>query len=384
MTAPRTILHADMDAFYAAIEQRDDPALRGRPVIVGGIGPRGVVSTASYEARVFGARSAMPMALARQKCPDAVFLPCRMAHYAQVAAQIHAVFESFTPLVEPLSLDEAFLDVTGSRALFGDGEAIASKLKAAVREATQLAVSVGVATNKFVAKVASDLRKPDALVVVPPGEEAAFLAPLDVARLWGAGPQAQATMRARGLHTIADLQRLTGDQMVAMFGEAGGRHFWKLARALDDRDVVPDREAKSISHETTFAEDLRAADDCVPVLLELSEGVGRRLRRAGLVGGTLKLKLRYGDFTTVLRQSKLTPPSDDDLVIHRAAKALFLAHWTRQPVRLLGVGVTDLGSVAGPQQGSLFAAAPAKGKQLLRAVDAIRERFGDDAIRRGR
>ncbi len=372
-----------MDAFYAAIEQRDDPALRGRPVIVGGTGPRSVVSTASYEARPFGVRSAMPMAIALRKCPDAVVVPPRMAHYAQVAAQIHAVFESFTPLVEPLSLDEAFLDVSDSRALFGDGEAIARKLKAAVRDTTSLVVSVGVASNKFVAKVASDLRKPDALVVVPPGEEAAFLAPLAVGRLWGAGPQAQAAMRARGLHTIGDLQGLTGDAMVALFGEAGGRHFWKLARAMDDRAVVPDREAKSISHETTFATDLRREADCCGVLLELSEGVGRRLRRAGIVGRTVKLKLRYRDFTTVLRQSKLVPASDDDLVIYRAAKALFLAHWTRGPVRLLGVGVTDFTPAAASQQGSLFAAAPAREKNLMRAVDAIRDRFGDGSIRRG-
>jgi len=378
----RTILHADMDAFYAAIEQRDDPALRGKPVVVGGLGPRSVVCTASYEARPFGVRSAMPMALARRRCPQAIVIEPRMEHYAAVSAQVQAVFESFTPLVEPLSLDEAFLDVTDSRALFGDGESIARKLKDAVHEATGLTVSVGVASSKFVAKVASDLRKPDGLVVVPPGGEVAFLQPLPVGRLWGAGPRAQDVARAHGLHTIGALAALTGDQLVALFGEALGRHFWQLARAIDERAVVPDHEAQSISHETTFARDLHREDDCLGILLELSEAVGRRLRRAGLAGGTVRLKLRYGDFTTVLRQKKVVPPTDDDLAIHRIAKVLFTA--TRDPrrsVRLLGVGVAALAPPAGPRQGELFT--PGKSADLLRAVDAIRARFGADKLKRG-
>ncbi len=380
--ATRTILHADMDAFYAAIEQRDDPALRGKPLLIGGLGPRSVVATASYEARPFGVHSAMPMAIARRRCPQAIVVEPRMAHYAAVSTQVMTVFESFTPLVEPLSLDEAFLDVTDSRALFGDADRVARKVKAAVFAATQLRVSVGAAATKFVAKVASDLRKPDGLLVVPPGSELDFLAPLPVSRLWGAGPRAQEAARAHGLHTIGDVRACTGDQLVVMFGEALARHFWNLARALDPRDVVPDREAKSISHETTFARDLHRPDDCVGVLLELSEGVGRRLRRAGLMGGTARLKLRYPDFTTVLRQAKLAP-TDDDLVIHRAAKGLFTTHWdARLPVRLLGVSVSDLVPAVASRQGHLFAPPPRKNADLLRAVDAIRARFGDDKLKR--
>jgi DNA polymerase-4 len=370
-----------MDAFYAAIEQRDDPSLRGKPLIVGGLGPRAVVCTASYEARPFGVRSAMPMAIARRRCPQAIVREPRMAHYAAVSAQVLEVFESFTPLVEPLSLDEAFLDVTDSRALFGDGETVAKKLKAAVCAATQLTVSVGVAPSKYVAKVASDLRKPDGLVVVAEGAELDFLAPLPVSRLWGAGPRMQEVARAHGMHTIGDVRARTGDQLVAVFGEALAQHFWHLARGLDPRVVVPDRQAHSISHETTFARDLHREDDCVGVLLQLSEGVGRRLRRAGLLGGTVRLKLRYPDFTTTMRQSKVTP-TDDDLVIHRAAKALFAAHWNpARPVRLLGVGVSGLLSATQLRQGDLFA--PRKSADLLRAVDAIRARFGDDKLKRG-
>jgi len=379
----RTILHADMDAFYAAIEQRDRPELRGKPVIVGGTGPRSVVCTASYEARPFGVRSAMAMAQARRRCPQAVVVPPRMAHYAAVSAEVQTVFASFTPLVEPLSLDEAFLDVSDSRALFGDGAEIGRRLKAAVHDRTGLTVSVGVAGCKFVSKVASDLEKPDGLVVVPEGGDVEFLAPLPVARLWSAGPRAQAVFRERGLATIGDVRACTGERLVAMFGEAMGGHFWRLARALDERPVVPDREAKSISHETTFPSDLTAEDACVAVLLELSEGVGRRLRAADLVGGTVRLKLRYGDFETVVRQTKLASPSDDDLALHRAVKALFAAAWDRRrSVRLLGVGAADLTPAGAPRQGQLFAAPAPKSRELLRAVDAIRARFGDGAIRR--
>lgn len=373
-----------MDAFYAAIEQRDDARLRGKPVIVGGLGPRAVVCTASYEARPFGVRSAMPMAVARRRCPQAIVIPPRMAHYAAVSAQVQAAFERFTPQVEPLSLDEAFLDVSASRALFGDGPKIARCIKETVLGETGLTVSVGVAASKFVAKVASDLRKPDGLVVVPPGQDLEFLAPLPVARLWGAGPRAQETMRAHGLVTIADVRACTGDRLVAMFGEALGRHFWKLARGIDDRPVVADREAKTISHETTFAHDLRGENECVRVLLELSESVGRRLRHADLAASVVRLKLRTPDFTTVVRQTKVSPPTADDLVIHRAAKGLFVRVWHRHtPVRLLGVGAADLHSLRGPMQGNLFAATARKSNELLRAVDAIRARFGDDAIRRG-
>ncbi|MEM7205159.1 MAG: DNA polymerase IV [Planctomycetota bacterium] len=383
MDAPRTILHADMDAFYAAIEQRDRPELRGKPVIVGGMGRRGVVSTASYEARRFGVHSALPRAVARRRCPEGVFVAPRMDVYARVGAQVRAIFTEFTPIVEPLSLDEAFLDVSGSLALHGDGVTVARAIKARVRDVTGLAVSVGVASTKFVAKVASDLDKPDGLVVVAPGQEEAFLAPLPVARLWGAGPVTQQRMRGAGIETIGDLRALLPDRLVELFGEAGGRHFHRLARGLDTRPVESDRDARSISQETTFAYDLRGRDRSHAVLLRLSEGVGRRLRAEKLRAGVVRIKVRFPPFVTRTRQVKLPAPSDQDLVLHEAAVHLFDALIAdREPmIRLLGVGAAELVEHGRPVQLGLFGA-PQAGR-VDAAVDAIRARFGRDAIRRG-
>jgi DNA polymerase-4 len=380
--AARTILHADMDAFYAAIEQRDRPELRGRPVVVGGRGPRSVVSTASYEARRFGVRSAMPSVEAERRCPDAVWIEPRMRHYAQVSEQIGRVFESFTPLVEPLSLDEAFLDVTGSLALLGDGETIAQKLKRQVLLKTGLTVSVGVASCKFVAKVASDLRKPDGLVVVPPGREAEFLAPLPVRFLWGAGRVAQEQLARAGLTTIGDVQRLAVEDLVTVAGAAAGAQFAALARGDDPRPVEPERDPRSIGHETTFLTDLRDAEAAHAVLLELAEKVGRRLRRAGLRAATLRLKLRAPDFTTTTRQQKIAP-TDRDLDLYRAARTLLERVWTAgQPIRLLGIAAADLAATGAPAQQSLFGD-DARQDQVMRALDSIRDRFGDDAIGHG-
>ncbi|MBX3464393.1 MAG: DNA polymerase IV [Planctomycetes bacterium] len=383
MTAPRTILHADMDAFYAAIEQRDRPELRGRPVIVGGSGPRQVVSTASYEARRFGVHSAMPGVRARQLCPQGVFVAPRMAVYAAVSAQVRAVFDSFTDLVEPLSLDEAFLDVTGSRALFGDGEAIARRLKAEVRAATGLAVSVGVATSKFVAKVASDLRKPDALVVVPPGEERAFLAALPVSRLWGVGAVTGRQLERAGLRTIADVQQRGEAALVEAFGPSLGPHLHALAHGLDARVVEPERAARSIGHELTFATDLVDGDEVRDTLLQLCQMVGRRLRREGVRGTVVRLKLRHPDFTTLSRQRQV-PATADDLELHRTAVDLLARCWSGRPgVRLLGVTAAGLVAFATPVQGSLFSPAPPRRDRLLAALDRIRDRHGEDAVRHG-
>lgn len=383
MTSPRTILHADMDAFYAAIEQRDRPELRGKPVIVGGSGPRQVVSTCSYEARRFGVHSAMPGTMAKRLCPQGIFVVPRMEHYAAASAQIRTIFEHFTDLVEPLSLDEAFLDVTGSRALFGDGEAIARAIKQEVKAQTQLVVSVGVATSKYVAKVASDLRKPDALVVVPPGGEREFLAPLPVKRLWGVGPATQQQLERAGLRTIGDVQSRTEAQLVQAFGENLGEHLFVLANGLDAREVEPDHEAKSIGHELTFAEDLRTEEQVKDVLLQLSEMVGRRLRQHGVRATVVRLKLRHPDFTTLTRQRKV-PATADDLVLYRVAVELLGGCWPGRPgVRLLGV--TGAGLVAGdvPVQGGLFGQARKRRDQLLKAMDAIRDRHGEDAVRHG-
>jgi DNA polymerase-4 len=384
----RTILHADMDAFYAAIEQRDRPELRGLPVIVGGDQPRQVVATASYEARRFGVHSAMPGVRARRLCPQGIFVPPRMDVYVAVAQQVRAVFERFTDLVEPLSLDEAFLDVTGSQALFGDGAQIAARLKAEVRAATQLTVSVGVAANKFVAKVASDLKKPDGLVVVTPGGERAFLAPLPVGRLWGVGPVLQQQLERSGLRTIADVQARSEAQLLAAFGESLGEHLFVLANGLDVRAVEPERAAKSIGHELTFERDLQTRTQAREILLQLAEQVGRRLRQHGQRGKVVRLKLRHPDFTTLTRQ-RAVPPTHDDLELFRVAAALLDACWPGRPgIRLLGVTAGNLVDAAagGVVQQELFARdAPTakKSERVLAAMDAIRDRHGEDAVRHG-
>jgi DNA polymerase-4 len=378
----RTILHADMDAFYAAIEQRDDPSLRGKPVVVGGLGRRGVVSTASYEARIFGVHSALPTERARKLCPHAVFLTTRMEAYTAVSAQVREVFEAFTDEVEPLSLDEAFLDVSGSRRLFGDGPSIGEAIRRRVFEETGLTVSVGVASNKFVAKVASDLDKPDGLTVVPVGGEGAFLAPLPTSRLWGAGAATQKRLASLGCRTIGDVQRVGDDVLRRVLGERSGAHLAALSRGEDERPVVTGGLPKSVGRETTFQDDLRDEAACLDVLLALSEDVGRRLRHRGLVASTVRLKLRHPPFETHSRQRKLDPPSASDEVLYGTARALFLeARPDRRPVRLLGVTGADLAAADEPRQGGLFDQGP-QGSPVDGALDAIRDRFGGGAAGR--
>jgi DNA polymerase-4 len=379
-----TILHVDMDAFYASVEQRDHPELRGKPVIVGGSAERrGVVSAASYEARRFGVHSAMPTVTARRLCPDGVFLPVRMAHYAQISRQIREILLSFTPLVEPLSLDEAFLDVHGCEGLFGPGPAIARKIKDRIRAETELVASVGVATNKFLAKLAGDLGKPDGLTVVPADRVTEFLAPLPVGRLWGVGAKAEKRLHALGLRTVGQMTALPEDVLAGHFGESG-RHLWELAHGRDDRTVVPDREAKSISSETTFAHDLDDADTLRGILLDLVEQVARRLRQHGLRARTIDLKLRSSDFRTRNRSLSLADPSDVTDEIWQAASTLFERALTPDalPVRLLGVGATKLTSSAAVQ-GLLFDDDRRRQRAVDKAVDAIRQQFGGGAIRRG-
>ena len=383
MSGPRTILHADMDAFYAAIEQRDHPQWRGQPVIVGGSGPRQVVSTCSYEARTFGVHSAMPGVRAKQLCPYGIFVPPRMEVYAAVSQQVREVFDRFTDLVEPLSLDEAFLDVTGSRLLFGDGASIAARIRAEVKALTQLTVSVGVATSKYVAKVASDLRKPDGLVVVAPGTEREFLRPLSVAKLWGVGPVTQQQLERAGLRTIGDVQSRSEAQLHAAFGSNLGEHLFVLANGLDPRAVENERAAKSIGHEMTFADDLHDTDAVRSILLQLAEMVGRRLRQQGQRGAVVRLKLRYGDFTTLVRQQKVAPTADD-LELYRTACTLLDAAWERaRGVRLLGVTAAQLVGGAAPAQASLFGPSLYKRDRLLKAMDVIRDRHGEGSVRHG-
>lgn len=383
MNQSRTILHADMDAFFAAIEQRDRPDLRGKPVIVGGDGPRSVVSTCSYEARRFGVHSAMPGTTARKLCPQGVFLPVRSEVYGRVSRQVQDVFHRYTPLVEPLSLDEAFLDVTGSSRLFGDGETIARSIKADVLKETQLTISVGVAPCKYVAKVASDLDKPDGLVIVPAGSVTDFLAPLPVSFLWGAGKGMQERLARHGLKTIGDVQQRSAEDLQRLLGDAAGLHFFNLSRGLDDRPVVTGHAAKSISHENTFGTDLVEREACHSFLVDQSDRVGRRLRREGLLGRTVRIKVRFGDFKTLTRQAAVAP-TDNDFVIGKAALSLFDGVWDgRTGIRLLGVAAGNLVRPDEPVQTDLFQGTDKTSGQLLRAIDDIRSRYGRDAIRHG-
>jgi DNA polymerase IV len=385
LPSPTPILHVDMDAFYASVEQRDRPELRGRPVIVGGpAASRGVVSAASYEARAFGVHSAMPTATARRLCPHGVFLPVRMKHYAQVARQIREILGSFTPLVEPLSLDEAFLDVRGCEGLFGPGPDIARQVKARVRAETGLVASVGVAANKFLAKLATDLGKPDGLVVIEPGRAAEVLSPLPVGRLWGVGARAEKRLHDLGVKTIGQLAALPERALVDHFGEAG-RHLHRLARGLDDRAVVPDEQARSVSTETTFARDVGDREILRGWLLELAEHLGQRVRALGARARTVELKARTSDFRTYLRSVTLAEPTDLTEEIWRAAAGLFEGRvpdaWL--PLRLLGVGVSGL-TRDPAEQGHLFDQEwRARQRALDQALDAIRARFGTGAVRRG-
>jgi DNA polymerase IV len=285
--APLTILHVGMDAYYASVEQRDRPELRGKPVIVGGTQGRGVVCAASYEARPFGVHSAMPIARARRLCPQAVFLPVRMGHYAAISRQIRAVFESFTPLVEPLSLDEAFLDVHGCEGLFGPAPDIARQIKVRIKSEVGLTASVGVACNKFMAKLAGDLSKPDGLLVVPAEKVCEFLAPLPVSRLWGVGAKGEKRLHALGFHTIGQLAAWPEPSLIDHFG-AMGRHLWRLANGQDSRKVVSDRDAKSISTETTFAHDIGDRASLRAYLLELVDQLASRVRHAGVYARSLE------------------------------------------------------------------------------------------------
>jgi DNA polymerase-4 len=385
MTSDRlTILHVDMDAFYASVEQRENPELKGKPVIVGGVSGRGVVCAASYEARPFGIHSAMPIARARRLCPQAVFLPVRMKLYAQIAHQIREILLSCTPLVEPLSLDEAFLDVHGCQGLFGPAPEIGRKLKARIQAETGLIASVGVAGNKFLAKLASDHGKPDGFVVVPPDQVQGFLAPLPVGRIWGVGAKSEKRLHDLGIQTIGQLAALPEKVLSDQFGDSG-RHIWRLAHGVDDRAVVSDREAKSISTETTFASDVADRHVLRIWLLDLVDHLAGRLRREQVHARTIEIKIRSSDFRTQIRAQTLPEATNVTDVLWQSAKTLFERSLTRGllPVRLLGVGVSRLTREA-VVQGNLFDGEERRRQQAVdQAVDTIRGQFGTDAIRRG-
>jgi DNA polymerase-4 len=378
----RTILHVDLDAFFAAVEQRDRPELRGKPVIVGGGGPdrRGVVSTASYEARRFGVHSAMPLRTAGRLCPQGVFLPVDGAKYLAVSRQVMAILRRFTPQVEPISIDEAFLDVTGSRALFGDGEAIAHQIKSAVHDETELTISVGVATTKLVAKIASDLRKPDGLVVVAPGDEAAFLAPLPITRLWGVGAKSATALQEYGVRTIGDLAALPQDLLVRRFGKHGAS-LVDRARGKDADSVSTRDPAKSIGHEHTFDVDTSDREQIERTILAMSEGVAERLRDSGVKASTVTVKIRDSSFRTITRQRTLPEPTDLTEPIFRVALGLARPEVRGLRIRLLGVTASGLGE---RDQLSLFAADDPRRRKVTEAADAVRHRFGERAITRAR
>lgn len=380
---PRVILHADMDAFYAAVEQRDRPELRGRPVVVGGLGRRGVVSTASYEARPFGVHSAMPMAEARRLCPGAVFLAPDFSRYEAESLKIREVFHRFSPLVEPLSLDEAFLDMTGAEGLFGEPPEMGAALQRAVREATDLTVSVGVAPCKFVAKVASDFRKPAGLTVVPPEGVRPFLAPLDVGRLWGVGPKTRARLVALGFATIGDLAAAPEERLVSLLGEAG-RELRRLALGQDSRPVVGEREALSIGAEETFEEDLRGPEAVLPSLRRAAEQVASHLRREGLLAGGVRVKVKTARFALHTRQTLLPRPADTWEELFAEGRRLLERFDWKEPVRLCGMAAYRLEVRRRLRPGSLFEEEERERRRKAEAaVDRLRERFGRASIRWG-
>lgn len=379
------ILHVDMDAFYASIEERDQPELAGRPLIVGGTPEgRGVVAAANYAVRKFGVHSAMPTSTALRLCPEAIVLRPRMDYYAQISRQIRDVFFRYTPLVEPLSLDEAFLDVTGSLRLFGSPVEIARQIKEDIRRETELVASVGVAPNKFLAKIASDLQKPDGLVVVDSERIQEFLDPLPVGRLWGVGKVTGGGFDRFGVKTIGDLRRLDPEVLATQFG-GQGEHFRKLAQGIDDRSVVPDREAKSISHETTFATDISDPEALRAWLLELTEHVARRMRRQKRRGRTVNLKVRFTTFRTVTRAKSLPQSTDVTREIWQAASELLdrVLENHREPVRLLGVGVSSFASDSFVQKTLFDDEGQQKQRQLDAVTDAVRDKFGSIALSRG-
>ncbi len=388
-----SILHVDMDAFFASVEIRDDPALAGRPVVVGGSGDRGVVAAASYEARVHGIRSAMPSARARRLCPHAIWLPGRYDRYVEVSRELHELFAEVTPLVEGIALDEAFLDVAGARRLFGPPAAIAASIRARIHQALGLTASVGVARVKLLAKLASEAAKPRVrptgeveagagVVVVEPAHELEFLHPHPVRALWGVGPATEKRLARYGVRTIGELAALPLETMVGALGPGLGRHLHDLAWARDPRAVVPDQAAKSIGHEETYGRDLAGTDELRREVVRLSDAVATRLRRSGVAARTVTLKVRFPDFRTITRSRSLADATDVGHDVADVAAALLEGVDTSAGVRLLGVSCSHLGPPPARQLELLEAgAAPTDPHRLAAdAIEGIRRRFGDEAV----
>ncbi len=375
-----------MDAFYAAVEVLDHPELRGKPVIVGGPAKsRGVVSSATYEARKFGVKSAMPAAQAARLCPQGIFMPVRMSRYVEISGEVMRIFRSFTPLVEPLSLDEAFLDVAGAERLFGDGPAIGRMIKDRIRKDLGLVASVGVSYVKYLAKLASDLEKPDGFTIIRPEDVERRLPPLPVTRLWGVGPKTAVQLERLGLKTIGDVREAGEARLVRELGDFGA-HISRLSRGEDVRHVEPSWDAKSIGAERTFERDLTAMEAMEAELLEIAEEVGGRLRADGSAARTVQIKVRFHDFRTITRSRTLERPTDITREIYDVAKGLLRdkAGVRGARVRLLGIQTQNL-APAGAGQGTLFGeVARTKERKLDRVIDALRQKMGDDAVVRAR
>ena len=382
MAEPRPIIHLDMDAFYPAVEALDNPELKGKPVIVGGPSKRGVVSSASYEARKFGVHSAQPIATAMRLCPHGIFLPVRMKRYKEVSKQVFEIFRRFTPLVEPLSIDEAFLDVTGSTHLFGDPVEIAKKIKQTIVKETGLTVSAGVAPSKFVAKIASDMEKPDGLTVVRSHRVREFLDPLPIKKMWGVGKATQEALGRLDVQTFKDLSRLPVKLLERRFGRHGLK-MHLLSMGIDERAVVPDQDVKSIGHEETFSHDISDIGPARKELLSLADKVARRMRQKKTIGRTLTLKVKYDDFVQITRSTTLPEPTDDGPEIYSIACSLLeKTDVGKRPVRLLGISLSKLSFSGSENQLSLFdqKESSQKRKNLNIALDSVHEKHGDNII----
>jgi DNA polymerase-4 len=378
----RWIVHVDMDAFYASVEQRDNPALQGKPVIIGGPGRRGVVSTASYEARRFGVHSAMPMAEAKRLCPQGIMLPGDHHKYQRVSQAIQAIFYDFTPLMEPLSLDEAFLDVTGMDWLYDHPATIARRIQARIFNELSLTASAGVAPNKFLAKLASDLEKPNGLVVINPGEAATILENLPLTRLWGIGEKTAQLLRDVHIHTIGQLARTEPALLEKRFGK-WALDAYQLALGMDDRPVIPENAPKSLGNERTFDSDLTCREEIKTYLLALAEQVGQRLRYSTYYGRTLTLKLRFIPFDTITRSQTLDNPTNLSELLYETACQILDRTELRSPVRLVGLTVSHLQPSVDSQL-SLFSQLDDKRRAVTKAVDSLKNKFGNSIITRGR
>lgn len=384
-SAQRAIIHVDMDAFYASVECLDNPDLVGKPVVVGGLGPRGVVATASYEARVFGVHSALPMGRARRLCPQADFIRPRLARYREKSAEVFSIFRDFTPLVEGLSLDEAFLDVSGSLRLFGSHAEIGHKIKQRIQQETGLTASVGLAHNKFLAKLASDVQKPDGLVIVTPDQVHAFLDPMPISRLWGVGKRTAPRIRALGVLTIGQLRRTDITILQPVLGNRAA-HFQRLARGEDERPVSPGQPDKSISHEVTFDQDILDRTELLAELQRQAEAVSRRLRAQGLMASTVVVKIRDPAFHTVTRSRSMRACSNSTQTLYRMARALF-EKWreghSSTPLRLLGMGVTGLEAAPADGEGNGDLVDSRADQSIDRVLDTINHRYGTAGVVHG-